>query len=399
MKKFLSFIITPVLALSLLAGCSKVERTGSSVQNLFATYMDSYISGGQNKIFKNNVYASDSEQNETDYTVVEGVSTPTYEKIMYVIYDDTNGLNTKVNGALNTGSSVTEIQASQLKTIYQRILSLTFNYYANWQANFFAAIGETEMTNDEYIKLYESLIALQEQTDEFVSSKAELERNIRMNGFSSSMFNSFNSAYNKLILSSFDYVNLFKEYHEKYIFNTNATTPSAAKRLVDQSLLLLAEGIFYDNVLAFEQNGVTDIHGLYGSTSPYIWTSKSYWQDLTVSSENSLYANSNLDKEVGSNLSVLELLVNAEADETLKNAAIARVENLYLYCNSFEQDLNNYIQIFNNSNLVQYNQYRFNTATDVSLQQKSNYNFMSGFAFNKISNFMGALLQVVNTVK
>ena len=402
MKKLLSILIAPLLAVTLFMGCTKVQHTSQTVSALYVSFMDGYISQGKNLIFKNNLYKNGTENNEGDYTLVEEVYVPTYEKVMYIGYNQTN-----LAQAVLATDSVT--QASQLTTVYQGLLSLIFNYYSNWSSNFYTVINDTEITDEEWNQLYENLYSLTKTTETFVEKREELERDIRMNNNNlesqlvAQKMNAFNATYNDLILSSLTFVNNFKDLHKKYIFNNNDITPSSAKRWVDEAMLLLAEGIFYDNVLAFEKNNTVNLIGLQATLntkdSDYIWFNKSAYYGLFTYSYG-IYANSNINATVGDTTSTIaEMLVVLDNNNELKKEAVTRVEQLKTYVIAYAQSLKNYKTIFNSTNLDNYNHDRnlvtYANIDKFSVQEQSNINFLKSFSYNKTATMFSALYQVV----
>lgn len=409
MKRILSVLFVPLLALSALFGCSKITYNSNVLSSEFNAYIDSYIKDGKNLMFKNNLLPASNENNEGDYYLDGESYLPTYEKIMYITYDNSYGLN---DALYSNANSKIKIQTNQLHTVYQRLLSLIFNYYSNWSANFYAVIKDTNITQKEWEKFSDDLHNLKQTTDQFVERKKDLEREVKMaNGVNGGLveanLNAFNSYYNKLILSSLQFVNTFKDLHKKYIFTSNDITPSATKRLVDEALLLVAEAIFYDNVLAFEKNDVTEIYTLKTqyANSNYVWITKPVWNDVVVSTSKGTYANSNIKAKVNNTTShtIENSIVNQEIDEEIRNLAREKVKQLYLYVESFSQNLNHYKQIFAKTNLNNYNAKR--QLVDVvsnfdfdklSVQEKTNITFLCNFSYNRIGTMFASLFQVVD---
>ena len=407
MKKIVSLLIAPLLAVSMLFGCSKVEYTATDVQDVFNEYMDSYISSGENDLFLNNVITTGSEGDETDSYTESEITYRTYEKIMYITYEDDYYLNSAVKSTV--GTAINTIKAQQLRQVYQRILSLTFNYYAEWNENFYQNIGDTEITPEELNALHELVFDLKDETDAFVAQKLELEREIRINAnhlsgaLVSAKFDEFNTAYNNLVKSSFAFVNEFKNLHKKYIFNTTDITPNTAKQLVDESLLMIAEAVFYDNVLAFQNNTATELQFMNNVseaeyTNRYNWLSKTNWQYLTLTDENNnLYANTNTKAQLSEESSET-VGANLVLQTEYKEQAVKRVQELRTYANSFAQDLQNYKTIFKNASKTNYNYARgladASSAFDenkLSYQEQSNLQYMKNFSASKIFGMFNAL--------
>lgn len=412
MKKIVSLLIAPLLAVSMLFGCSKVEYTATDVQDVFNEYMDSYISSGENDLFLNNVITTGAEGDETDSYTESEITYRTHEKIMYITYEeDDYHLNSAVKSTV--GTAINTIKAQQLRQVYQRILSLTFNYYAEWNENFYQNIGDTEITPEELNALHELVFDLKDETDAFVAQKLELEREIRINenhlsgALVSAKFDEFNTAYNNLVKSSFAFVNEFKNLHKKYIFNTTDITPNTAKQLVDESLLMIAEAVFYDNVLAFQNNTATELQFMNNVseaeyTNRYNWLSKTNWQYLTLTDENNdLYANTNTEAQLSEESSET-VGANLVLQTEYKEQAVKRVQELRTYANSFAQDLQNYKTIFKNASKTNYNYARgladASSAFDenkLSYQEQSNLQYMKNFSASKIFGMFNALFQVM----
>lgn len=417
MKKVLALIIAPLMAVGMLLGCKRVEFKAEHAQTAFATFMDSYITGAgsnvKNEVFYYNLQKTGADADETDEIIVDEVAIKTHEKIMQISY------STELATRIKTPSKE-NFALNQLSNTYQTLLSLIFNYYSNWNVNFYTVIGDTEMTKKEYEKLYDAVVELEEETNNFLNKKSEIELQYRYNGMVAlnQEIKNFNTAYNGLIVKSLNFVNLFKDYHKKYIFNNTAVlTINNARQLVDETLLAVAEGVFYDNVLSLQKNGSTDLTGysledksqeLAAQMEPFSWIVSEQWEALTSVTAGSnaplLLANNNLNVQISEETAqtIEEVVLNLEADPALRLEAQTRINTLRIYLNSFKQDLKNYKQIFKTVNLTNYNSYRqlveastkFNFE-EWPLKERVNIIFMLNFSSERINNLILALGQIV----
>ena len=410
MKKVMSILVAPLLTLVFLAGCTKVEYTPTNVQDKFVSYIDSYIVKKNNMEFKNNIYPVTSENNEGDTVEVDNVVTHTFEKVMYISYNNEYQLNDAARGIYaGTISEPLNTQYQQLTTVYQRMLSLAFNYYVNWSPNFYANIGNTAIEQEEINELYNKIIDLQEATDSFVAQRKILERAISM--IDSSYVNpkithysltnnviNLNSEYNNLLVKVFDFVTYFKDLHKQYIFNGVPTSFNEARRLVDETSLLLSEAIFYDNLLTLSglDFPLYKLKTEY-STKPFVWIANINWSQLTYEDVNGyLYANSNLSQNVSDEIQVTvgdALQVQDTSEE--KTLALSKVRQLYTYTESFAQDLKNYKTLYSSLNTTNYTNYRYLGIPADSVQEQSNLLYLNNFATNKVSTLFAALYSVM----
>lgn len=415
MKKIFLFI-APIMSVVMLFGCfgGGNSLTYANSKNLYASYMDSYITGTganvKNQVFKFNTIKTGQTGDETDYTELGEDLVSTFEKVMYIVYDNSNRLQDEVLGnSTVSGSSSYKYRA--LNEVYQRMLVLIFNYYANHNGRFFEYIDQLELVNTEVNELFARLRTLQTETNKFVQHKENFEKSIF--GLSSPIalgnLDTLYFNYNKLIEASLNFVNYFKDLHKTYFFPTDVITESGVHRLVDEALLMLAEAIYYDNIKAFEGQNTVNITGLYGnfSTSKYNWILSADWQKVAPFENfrdlgKIIAPNKNYAIEVEEDTFVA--LTQALDSEEYKLIAEELVGELYLYVKNFSQNLTNYKEIFNSTRK---DYYRYARRMDdnippsfkvenLSVMEKSNILFMRDFSSQSVSTMFKALETVIN---
>lgn len=415
MKKIFLFI-APLMSFIMLVGCfgGGNSLTYVNTKNLYANYIDSYITGtgenAKNQVFKFNTVKTGEVNDETDYTELNDELVSTFEKVMYITYSNTSSLQDEVLG--NTSiSGASSYKYRALNEVYQRMLVLIFNYYANHNGRFFEYIDQLELVNTEVNELFARLRNLQKETDKFIQHKESFEKSIF--GLSSPIalgnLDNLYFNYNRLIEASLNFVNYFKDLHKTYFFPEDVVTESGVHRLVDEALLMLAEAIYYDNIKSFEEQNTVNIKGLYGefATSKYNWILSEDWQKIAPY-ENyrdlgkiiAPYKNYAIEIEEDSFITLTQALDSEEYKEMTEEL----VGELYLYVRNFNQNLKNYKEIFKGTRK---DYYRYARKMDnnvppsfkvenLSVIEKSNILFMQDFSSQSISTMFKALETVIN---
>lgn len=413
MKRMLAILVAPLLSLIVLFGCTTPKYSTADVKKEFGNFMDSYITAATNDVFKFNLNAQSSLNDEGIFSEEELHPNFTLEKIMYITYDNKNGLDAKVNLFRNYSSEqLTDLDAqyNQLKTVYQTLLSLTYNYYANWSHNFYSNITQTEITQEETNSLYNKIKDLKKATDEFITTRKSLESFIEMNNINSEIaiprVSGLNLKFNNLIEKSLSFVNQFKDLHKKYIFNDNVINANSAKRIVDEVILQIAEAVYYDNVKAFEENNGVKLYELitkFRNVKYNVVTSSRWLQGLTYEyNANTIIANSNLNALVTEDFTVEQALAIEAVEPEIKASAVQKVTHLRMLSQSFTQHFKIYKAMFNEVNLVNYNYERglvtapnSYKSENLSFEQKSNIDAMKNFNSDNIATLISALFNVM----
>lgn len=420
MKKVLSLITVPVLAVSMFLGCSKTEYTSEQVNARFDTFMDSYIDIDHNEVFKYNVVNASSEFDEEKLLEsTQEANNYIYEKIMYITYDDAYNLDTVVN---NSSAPVTldqslRIKYDQLKSVYQKMLSLTFNYYANWQDNFYEH-ASGKVTSEEMEKLLDRLNDLQAQVNEFLEEKDKIELEAKSrsagseNGLNSSimssLLNKFNYEYSMLLEKSFSFVNYFKNLHQKYNFSTQTVNVSSAKRLLDASVLKLAQAMYYDMVKAFETTSEVELDKLvsdYGGVA-YNLFQNSGWQNVVAINDSvdvlfQPLLSQTVDIEMSITIEDALLNVDNVVATDLVNEAENRVSVLYSINTMFDKEFAIYKKAFNNTSMTDYNLKRGlasgqDNYDNLSLEQQGDIDILLNFNSITVPLLINAINGVMN---
>ena len=128
MKKFLSILIFPLVAVLMLCGCGKTQRTIAEVKSLTESSISSYSVAENENLLGNPAYKNWYFKVYTDGGI---------EYLPRVIYDNEVGLNDFVHGFGVNGIENAKLKTkyTQLRTVYERELNMIFAYY-NYYINF-----------------------------------------------------------------------------------------------------------------------------------------------------------------------------------------------------------------------------------------------------------------------
>ncbi len=241
-KKILSVLLLPLFALTLLVGCDKT-RTVDDIKNYYETMKAKYIveTKGENNSTSTSskLFLKIVGENDTGKSKFKDAITIQY---------DIPELNSEYK---NTSNSL-ECRYTALTQIQQPLLDAIFNYYEKWKDNFYTGIKlvNSKHLNDDLTRIYDKLVALDEELGRFNSSLTKFERDVNVLGFEDvnrSVITTYTLSVNKLIRASYDFVNTFKDVHKKYIYRDNkysfkdgVGTIDTLNRVVDEAKLQLA---------------------------------------------------------------------------------------------------------------------------------------------------------------
>lgn len=334
MKKVYSLLALPLVATTLLFGCGKTDRNVEELTTLHANIV-------------------------SKYTTSDGFYTTTNnsEDAFYVVYNNDANLNDKVLS--KTASSSLDTRYSQLSTVYARTMTLAYSYYQNFKDVFYNNIADRDYEKDELSELYDRLKAFQRELEDFDTAKKDLEREVKLFGVDGEVVgakvDSFNNDYADLIETTLDFVNYFRDLHVKYFYPSNVDVDkSYAKRVYNDGLLTLANYLYYDYLVALEENGSINTTYLCNNSSNNIYNiyynNNNSLNNLVVSgNKNTVQLNSTLLDKLDS------------TDETQKTKAQESVKQFEVSLNTFKQYFELYKEVYGKVSMSEHNNYRFKT--------------------------------------
>lgn len=360
-KKLFAFLLIPAMAIGVFIGCGK-KHTLLDVESYYNNMVDKYsynVSGESNVEKRSYIF----DQRSTDGKV-PGTS-------MKITYKGKLGKGIESIGS--TYSSSVEYDTKlynryfALVNVEQKLLDWTYNYYTSWADNLYDsyALIKHDIKQDDVEKLYKKVKKLDEKIEEFVKAKDQVEDEINAITFGGAIdLTSFTYAFNDIIEASFDFVNAFKDFHVKYIWNTytfgdnNETNKNLLDRLIDEAYLNMAQVIYYENVKSYEYREC-DLNQLIQyaevNNKNYVITGLLFKDDVKLNGDNnSVSVYYNTDKKLYSADDV-KLAVN----ETYNS----KLEQYLYYLKSYNQKISIYKDVYTKLNFYKYNQIRLGDGT------------------------------------
>lgn len=267
-----------------LFGCDKDDTTLAKIQELYNTTKDGYIEDNAgvitNSMFKNNLVATGkegdtAEANQNILHVTFGIASEPIdnndmtESRLYDLYQFTTD-KTKAD-EVSGATKIVRQKLYQYTSVYQPILTSIFSYYERWNKSFLEMFGESDKLDQKDINnIFYSLQEFSKQLAEFDVQKSIFEQDVVLLGADNAIIgasiNVLNSHYNRVILSAFDFINTYADVLNKYYpeleqvsSGTAADYATYSQRLYSQSIIKLAETVFYTNVYSMQSGEYCDI--------------------------------------------------------------------------------------------------------------------------------------------
>lgn len=352
MRKILSLIFLPLIALCFLCGCGN----DGEVENLKKAYNDMtavYVVEGEN------IFFSDDAK-------------PNTIAIAYADY---------IDNAISIENPNTTIQ-KRYRTFYyeQLMLNNIFNLYENHQENFYKVMSSADYKSKDVEKLQDKLNDLQNSLVEFKSSY-NLFIEQTQEGLSDVLdinLKNYTFELNKVIEKSLSFMYEFANVYEKYcIEDINAINQTTLNYKIDKTYLNLTNIIYLENFKTFSievaDRGVCDVSSLIGMDSKF---------NLL----NDLQLNGKLSPSIIANLD----------ESSIHHLNTMNVVNDYVYAyNLFNQNVSHYVNTYNDiynskhTSTNQYNEYRLGLVGGGSLES-----FLNGLSItdrskvNLLTNFI-----------
>ncbi len=252
-----------------------------------------------------------------------------------------------------------------LVNIEQKILDWTYNYYTSWADNLYGSYDliKHDVKKDDVEKLYNKVKNLDSKIAEFVVEKTKAEDEINAITFEGAInLTSFTYAFNDLIEASFDFVNTFKNFHVKYIWDTYTfgenedTNKLLLDRLIDETYLNIAQMIYYENVKAYEYREC-DLNTI---VKHAIETEKREYVNVALlySGDNNPSKDINKSMYIGGNL-----YSSANVKLTVGQTYNEKLENFIYYLKAYNQKINIYKDVYAKLDFYKYNQIRLGDGT------------------------------------
>lgn len=352
MKKILSLIFLPLIAIMFLCGCGE-KGDVTELQKLYTQVTTMYVVEGENIFF-----------NDTN--------NPHTISIAY-----TDG----VKEAIDIENPTTVLQKRYRTFHYnQVILNNIFNLYENNSDNFYKVMSNSDYKEKEIENLYSKLTNLKDSLIEFKSSYDIFIEQTKV-GLSDVLdinLKNFTYELNKITEKSFDFMYEFVGVYEKYcIEDKNATDVATLNYRIDKAYMDLAHIVYLENFKTFSttvaDKGVCDLTKLIDLDNKF-----------------------NLLDDIGDTKKLSNsIIVNLDAASDQNLNAMNLVNDFVYASNLFDQNYSHYINAYNkvyndeSNTIKQYNNYRFGLIGGGSLES-----FLNGLSatdraqVNMLTNFI-----------
>lgn len=361
MKKFLSLIILPLIAIMCLCACDS-DKSYEDLKKLYQETTQICVIDEDNKFFANE-------------------SKPNTITIKYSI---------DVQNAISNDNPVTNLQEKYVVLAYQQqLLDYIFNYYENNCEEFYKKISSAKVDKKDLNNLYNNLHNLNETLGSFkeeYNSFCDATKNVT----DAMEFNLTNYSYelNKVIGRAFDFIYNFMDVFEKYcISNYDFINATNLQYKIDKTYVDIANIIYLTNFKVFDYSvgtkGISDMGALIDSGNEFVLIS-----DLN-------------------NLKSLSPNIMAGLDEgSASHTQVMGVVNDYLYSlDVFHQRLTTFKQIYNSENVYDLAQVKFGLVSGVDYQsylstmtksKLATIEFMDNFVLDTYAKMVVSLGMMVN---
>lgn len=323
MRKFLSLLILPLIAIFCFVGCGE-DRTIEDVENLYKSMTEVYVNEDNNLLFSNK-------------------DKPNTITIKY---------STLVSNAVNITTPSTDMQKRYSALGYQQqILNYIFNYYEQNQEDFYRILKSKEINNSDINDLYERISGLKTSLENF-KAQYDIFTDSTNSGISDVMeFNltSYTYEVNKIIDSSFNFIYKFIDMYNNYcIENADALTAKNLSLKIQRTYVDIANIVYLENFKAFNYsvgtNGICDL-------APVINTSNNY---------------SLIEYLEGDVKSISNIITEGLIEDSKNHNYVLNLINDFVYSEEvFSQRLNSYKAVYNEQDIYTLTQHRFGLVSGV----------------------------------
>lgn len=369
MKKLLSIIMLPLLAIMTFVGCGcDKDRSIADINAAYVGMVETFKQGEENLFFSDSVNES---------TI----------KISY-----SGNYSGGINDAINNTEPSNDLQRRYRALYYQQaVLTNIFKYYEDHQDKFYRVASSADIDEDEVTRLYNRVVELKDSLVEFKTHYDAFIEATDM-GLSDVMrydVAGYSFQLNKVIDKSFDFIYSFIDMYEKYcIEDYSIYSQENIISIVDKAYVDMSYIVYLENIKAFNQTIGSGNDGLCDMTSVISNTSESNLTPLLevrgmVSP--SIYDSIGTDTEQGRN-------------------ALDKLNILVYYRDIYEQRLEHYKTSYNNSDIYALNKYKFATSDAMSYESyllslsssdKATVNMMKHFVDEIFVGYMTNLKAII----
>ncbi len=406
LKKIFAFLLVPAMAIGMFIGCGK-KHTLLDVQKYYNNMVEKYseaVVGDLNKEKMSYVFAQRTSDGKVPGT------------LMYITYKGAlgKGLNDISSGTNNVSDKNLYNRYYALVYVEQKLLDWIYRYYTNWSEKLYASYDliKHDIKQNDVENLYKKLEKLDEQIGKFITEKTKAEDEINAISFEGAInLTSFTYAFNDLIETSFDFVNAFKDFHVKYVWNTYTfgkdkdTNLLLLNRLIDEAYLNMAQVVYLENVKAFEYSecdlnelikltsGLNQQYVIAGllfktGTNPCFDINKSVYK-----SDNTYFSADDV---------VLKQTGTTEAGEKIYEDYNTKLEKFVYYLKAFNQKVNIYKNVYSKLDFYKYNQIRLGFGTmdlktykeSLGRVDKANVSLVENFATQTFTYFVNSFVGI-----
>lgn len=235
MKKLLSLLILPVLALVCLVGC-KGDKNPKDIENYYKQMKSEFI------VEEENIFFADEERPNT----------------ISIAYND------RLNNYIKNVEPSTDLQRRYVALgVQQEILNDVFNFYENNQEDFYREMSSAEYKQSELNDLYSSLENLKKTLSDFKTQYTQFMSDFESEDIMTFSVLSYTYQLNKVIDSSFDFIYNFMNLFDKYCIDGEKVTTVTLNYSLDCSYVDIANVVYLQNIKPFNysvgEKGVCDL--------------------------------------------------------------------------------------------------------------------------------------------
>lgn len=238
MKKLLSLLILPLMAVSCLVGCGK-DKTPADIKAYYESMKSAYVEE------ETNIFFSDNDKPNTISFA--------YNDALKGYFDDNI-----------ISDNLTDVQKSYIALGYQqKILNNVFSFYETYNEEFYRVMSSADYKKSDINGLYSSLENLDKTLSSFKVQYSQFMSDFANN--SSMWFASKNYSYelNKVIDSSFEFIYDFIDVYNKYVAGEDKMTSVSVGLKINIVNIDIANVVYLENIKVFNYSvggkGVCDL--------------------------------------------------------------------------------------------------------------------------------------------
>lgn len=359
MKKFLSLLILPLVALMCLVGCGE-DKTPKDIQDLYNSMKSAYVEEDKN------IFFADAEN---PYTIS-------------IAYND------EVQDQIKNIAPTTDLQKRYVALgVQQDILNNIFNFYEKNQEEFYREMSSVDYKKVYINELYDSLDALKESLKTFKEQYSQFMTDVDSGDIMVFSVLSYTYQLNKVIDSSFEFIYKFIDVYEMYCAGEDNMTAATLSLQIDRTYVDIANIVYLQNVKTFNysvgQKGVCDLLPL-------------------ISSPDNDY---NLVEYLSDAKSLSPVVTeNMNSEATDYAATMNKLKDFKYYSELVAQRINTFRNIMNTIDSYTLNEYRFDLVNGVdydtyikalSASNRANVQALDGFVNDIFLPYIAKLNSIV----